>query len=244
MDYSPAELLIAVMARLLEGSRHIAVGRASPIPGAAAHLARRRSAGRTRVSILGSRRHTAWSDGSKELFDCAAQGRIDAFFLGGAQIDGQANVNLVAVGGYPQSKARFAGSYGSAYLYLLIPRVILFREEHSPRTLVPKVDFISAPGRSAPGVYRKGGPQALVTGKALFSFDRARGRFRLDSVHPGHPVDDVVEATGFDFDHAPRTPETPPPDGAALELIRGPVREEIAETYPEFATRLGAGAAT
>ena len=243
MDYRPAELLITVMARLLEGSRHIAVGRASPIPGAAALLARQRSAGRTRVSILGSRRHTAWSDGSKELFDCAAQGRIDAFFLGGAQIDGQANVNLVGIGGYPQSKVRFAGSYGSAYLYLLIPRVILFHAEHSPRTLVPKVDFISAPGRSAPGVYRKGGPQALVTGKALFSFDRERGRFSLDSVHPGHSADDVAGATGFDFDRSPHTPETPPPDGAALEHIRGPVREEIAETYPEFATLLTADAA-
>ncbi len=244
MDYSPAELLITVMARLLEGSRHIAVGRASPIAGTAALLARRRSAGRTRVSILGSRRHTAWSDGSKELFDCAAQGRIDAFFLGGAQIDGQANVNLVGIGGYPQSKARFAGSYGSAYLYMLIPRVILFREEHSVRTLVPKVDFISAPGQSAPGVYRKGGPQALVTGKALFSFDRARGRFSLDSVHPGHTAEEVAEATGFDFDHTPQPPETPPPDRVALDLIRGPVREEIAETYPEFATRLAAGAVT
>ncbi len=243
MDYSPAELLITVMARLLEGSRHIAVGRVSPIPGAAALLARRRSAGRTRVSILGSRRHTAWSDGSKELFDCAAQGRIDAFFLGGAQIDGQANVNLVGVGGYPQSKARFAGSYGSAYLYLLIPRVILFREEHSPRTLVPKVDFISAAGTSPPGVYRKGGPQALVTGKALFSFDRARGRFSLDSVHPGHTAEEVAAATGFDFERAPHTPETPPPERAVLELIRGPVREEIAETYPEFATLLAADAA-
>ncbi len=40
----------------------------------------------------------------------------------------------------------------------------------------------------------------------------------------------------------PLTPETPPPDGAALELIRGPVREEIAETYPEFAALLAADA--
>lgn len=243
MDHSPAEFLIAVVAGLLEGTRHIAVGRASPIPGAAALLARERSGGRTRVSILGSRRHTAWSDGSKELFDCAAQGRIDAFFLGGAQIDGQANVNLVGVGGYPQSKVRFPGSYGSAYLYLLIPRVILFREEHSPRTLVPKVDFISAAGTSAPGVHRSGGPHALVTSKALFAFDRERGRFRLDSVHPGQTVDEVVEATGFDFDQAPRTPETPLPDRATLSLIRGPVTDKIAETYPEFATLLAAGGA-
>ena len=36
-----------------------------------------------------------------------------------------------------------------AYLYYVVPKVILFRTEHSRRTLVPKVDFISAPGASA-----------------------------------------------------------------------------------------------
>ena len=238
MEASPAELLIAVIARLLEGSRHIAVGRASPIPGSAALLARRRSGGRSRVSILGSPRHTAWSEGSKELFDCAAQGRIDAFFLGGAQIDGQANVNLVGIGGYPQSKLRFPGSYGSAYLYYLIPRVILFSEEHTVRTLVPKVDFVSAAGTSAPNVYRTGGPRALVTGKALFSFEREAGRFRLDSVHPGHTAEEVADATGFAFEQPAQIPQTPPPGAETLALIRGPVAQEIAETYPRFAADL------
>ncbi len=33
-------------------------------------------------------------DGGRELFDEAAQGRLDAFFLGGGQIDGDGNLNL------------------------------------------------------------------------------------------------------------------------------------------------------
>ena len=75
--YRPEELLIAVIARLLAGMRHVAMGVASPIPGSAALLARDQNGGLPRVSILGSPRHTFWSDGGKELFDCAAQGRID-----------------------------------------------------------------------------------------------------------------------------------------------------------------------
>ena len=51
-----------------------------------------------RVSILGSEDNNFFSDGGKEIFDIAGQGRMDAFFLSGAQIDGKANVNLVAVG--------------------------------------------------------------------------------------------------------------------------------------------------
>ena len=152
----------------------MAVGAASPIPAAAALLARSRSGGDLRVSLLGSREHSSFTDGGRELFDCAAQGRVDAFFLSGAQIDGMANINLVGIGDYPQSKVRLAGSFGSAYLYFLVPRVILFKPEHSTRTLVPRVDFVSAPGVSPAGVYRPGGPSALVTGRCVFDFDARR----------------------------------------------------------------------
>ena len=164
------ERLIAVIACMLEGLGHVAVGAASPIPGAAALLARRLSAGRLRVSILGSERHNSFTDGSRELFDCAGQGRIDAFFLGGVQIDVAANVNLLGPGTYPRTKPRFPGCFGAPYLYFMVPRVILFRQEHSPRSLVAKVDFISAPGSSAPGVYRPGGRGASSTTRTSIFF--------------------------------------------------------------------------
>ncbi len=198
-----AEIMITAIAALLEGLGHVAVGARSPIPGSAAHLARARSDGRLRVSILGSRTHSSFTDGARELFDCAGQGRIDAFFLSGGQIDGQANINLVGVGDvadYPRAQARFPGSFGSAYLYYVVPRVILFVLEHTPRTLVPKVDFISAPGTSPPEVYRPGGPHALVTSLCVFRFDRTRARFTLASTHPGVSRETVRAATGFDYD--------------------------------------------
>jgi glutaconate CoA-transferase subunit B len=232
------ELLIDVLAGMLGGLSHVAVGAASPIPGAAAFLARERSGGGMRISVLGSERHNPFTDGGRELFDCAAQGRIDAFFLGGGEIDGQANLNLVGVGGYPESRVRWPGSFGSAYLYFLVPRVILFREEHTPRVLVPRVEFISAPGTSPAHVYRPGGPYALVTGRAVFRFDRARARFLLQSVHPGHTVAEIVEHTGFAFDLPGDVAETPPPAPETLALIRGPVGRALAETYPGFAERV------
>jgi glutaconate CoA-transferase subunit B len=235
MDYRREELLIDVLAGMLDGLRHVAVGAASPIPGAAALLARERAGGRMRISVLGSERHNPFTDGNVELFDCAAQGRIDAFFLGGGQIDGQGNINLIGVGGYPQSQVRWPGSFGSAYMYFLVPRVILFREEHTPRALVPKVEFVSAPGISAANVCRTGGPHALVTGRCAFAFDRERGRFRLRSIHPGHDVDEVLANTGFAFDLPDAVPETPAPTPETLALIRGPVGAAIAETYPRFA---------
>jgi glutaconate CoA-transferase subunit B len=241
MTATREELLISVLADRLADDAHVAVGAASPIPGAAALLAKAekaaRGAGRMQVTIIHSRRHNPFTAGSRELFDCAARGMIDTFFLGGVQIDGQANINLVGIGEYPTLKKRFPGSFGSALMYYVVPKVILFREEHSPRTLVPKVDFISAPGISDPGIHRPGGPQALVTGRCVFDFDREARRFRLNSVHEGETVESIREATGFDFD-VDKPCQTPGPTPERLAMIREEVAPKILTFYPEFANRI------
>lgn len=232
------EILIHTIAGMLAGLRHVAVGASSPVPGAAALLARARSSGATRVSVLGSQDHNFFTDGGKELFDCAGQGRIDAFFLSGAQIDGKANINLVSIGDPDLPKARFPGSFGSGYLYYVVPRVILFRLEHTRRTLVEQVDFISAPGFSEPNIYRPGGPFALITDRCLFDVDKDNRRFVLKSVHPGETVDSIAENTGFEYDVPDVVPETPGPDPDSLALMRGRIAGEIAEIYPAFASRV------
>jgi len=237
------ELMIAAIADLLEGARMIAVGASSPMPAAGAMLWRARAAARglpqVRLSILGSRAHNIFTNGAFELFDCAAQGRLDAFFLGGGEIDGAANVNLVGLGDYPQMRVRWPGSFGSAFLYYVVPKVILFREEHSPRVLVDKVSFVSAPG-SSEGIERPGGPHALLTSKALFGFDRQRRRFSLRSVHGGASGAEIRALTGFDYDAIDDPPPTRGPDTETLALLRGRVTAELAETYPQFAGSLAA----
>lgn len=235
MNAEKTALLIDVIAGMLAGLGRVAVGASSPIPAAAALLARERGGGRPGVSLLGSLAGSDMTDGGRELFDRAGQGRIDAFFLGGVQIDGGANINLVGIGDHPALDKRFPGSFGSAYLYFVVPRVILFRVEHTPRTLVRKVDFVSAPGTSPPEVFRPGGPYALVTGRCVFRFEPAQARFRLASLHPGHSLDEVRANTGFDFDCADDTPETPAPSRETLALIQGPIGRELAGLYPRFA---------
>ncbi|HEX2198089.1 MAG TPA: CoA synthetase [Burkholderiales bacterium] len=213
------ELLACVIARLIGGARHVAVGAASPIPAAGALLLKHRRP-ELRLSFLQRRKGNPFTEGSRELFDLAGQGRIDVFFLGGAQIDGAANVNLVRAEG-----RRFPGSFGSAFMYAVVPNVILFREEHSPRVLVPKVEFISAAGN----------PSALLTGKALFAWQRERRRFRLESLHGD---EEVRELTGFDYDAPPAAPRTPAPAAEDLAVLRGPVARAMAADYPDFARRI------
>jgi glutaconate CoA-transferase, subunit B len=231
--YAREELLACVIARLVGDAAHVAVGAASPIPATAVELLRARLGGRPRLSLLHRRRGNPFTEGSRELFDLAGQGRIDVFFLGGAQIDGEANINLVEAEG-----RRFPGSFGSAFMYFTARRTILFREEHSARVLVPKVEFVSAPGWSPPGLWRRGGPQALLTGKALFAWQAERRRFRLESVHPGASAEEVRANTGFDYDAPARVPTTPAPSTQELALLRGAVVREIAPNYPAFAAKV------
>jgi glutaconate CoA-transferase subunit B len=241
MNCNQDEFLICTIASLLESSRHVAVGMASPVPGSAALLVREETKdqiGGLRLSMIGGDANNPFTDGGRELFDCSGQGRIDTFFLGGVQIDGQANINLVGTGAYPKMDRRFPGSFGSAYMYFVVPKVILFRPEHSKRVFVPEVDFISAPGTSEAGVYRPGGPYALVTELCLMMFDRERKRFRLTSVHPGHSLEEVQDNTGFDFDIPEHVPETTGPTDTRLELLRSRISGEIAKTYPEFVARV------
>ena len=238
MQIKIEEVMIAVITRLLEGVRHVAVGNASPIPGSASLLAAELSGGAIRVSMLGSGKDQFWTDGGVEIFDCAGQGRIDAFFLGGGQIDGQANINLVGIGNYPQQKVRWSGSFGSAYLYFVIKKVILFRDEHSRRVMVDKVDFISAPGVSEKNIYRRGGPQALVTPLCHFSFNKDKRCFKLESVHPGHTVEEVQDNTGFEFELPSIVPETPVLDLETTIQLREKISFRIAKTYPKFAQKV------
>ncbi len=233
--YAREELLACCIARLIGGARHVAVGAASPIP-ATGVLLRKLSSPGLRLSLLHKRNGNPFTEGSRELFDLAGQGRIDVFFLGGAQIDGEANINLVQAEG-----KRFPGSFGSAFMYFTAGRTILFREEHSKRVLVPKVDFISAPGWSPPEVERRGGPQALLTGKALFAWQKDERRFRLESVHPGSTPAEIREHTGFDYDVASNCAATAVPSAEELTAIRTKVKPEIAANYPEFAARVWPG---
>ncbi len=235
-------LLVAAIARLIADptahpARHVAVGAASPIPAAACWLAKLQGAD-MRLSLLRRPRGNPFTEGTRELFDLAGQGRIDLFFLGGGQIDGQANINLIGTGDWPGTGVRFPGSFGSAFMYLTVHRTILFREEHSARVLVPRVDHISAPGTSPPGTFRRGHAQALVTGRCVFRFDPVRARFSLASLHPGETRESVRDATGFDYDEPDEIAVTAGPTEAQSAILAGPVRDAMIETYPDFCRRV------
>ncbi len=103
-----------------------------------------------------------------------------------------------------------------------------------------RVDAVSAPGTSPPGVYRRGGPVALITGRAVFAFDADRARFALESVNPGETAAGVREATGFGYDEPAEVPVTEPLDATDRERLRTAVAADLDPVYPRFAATLRA----
>ena len=218
--------MAVAIARAVHDGDRVGVGVNSPIPASAVLLARLTHAPNAILRLPGSEAGEAFL-GSKEFFDMAQRGRIDLFFHSGVQIDRHGRINLHVLGDYERPRRRFAGAFGSAVLYPVVGRVILFRGEHSPRALVERVDFVTA----APPAT---GPDRLVTPKAVLTWDPAAGELALASWSPGETAESVRAATGWDLRLAEGARETEPPTAEDLALLRGPVLEQLAGIYPRY----------
>jgi len=242
MDHltSGEETMIAALARQVKDGDWAACGTLSPMPAAALWLAQLTHAPRAEVFVAGS---PDWPfEGEWQgFFDLAQAGRLNVFFLSGAQIDGQGNINLMTIGTYEtyeKPKVRLPGGAGSAILAYVVERVVLFKTEHAPRGLVAAVDTVTAPGYTpelSPW-QRPGRVTCLVTPKCVF--DLAPPPPHLSSLHPGVTLEEVRRLTGFAFAAPAEIPETPPLDSEARGLLYGPVKEKLARAYPNFAARL------
>jgi len=235
--YTPEELMAVVISREVRDGETIGIGAASPVPAAGCILAGRLHAPRANIIILGSEEYYPFPAGSSELHFMAQKGELDLFFLSGIQIDRAGNINLHVLGNYEDPRVRLPGAYGSAMLYHMARRVILYRTEHTKRTFVEKVDFVTAAGVLPESASREGGPSLVVTPRAMLAWDRERREWTLAAVHPGSTVIDVEENTGFPLRVQQPVSMTPLPTRQELRLLRTRVRDKLRKIYPGFVER-------
>jgi glutaconate CoA-transferase subunit B len=164
-----------------------------------------------------------------EFWDYASNDRfLRTFCVGAAQIDAYGNANNSVIGDFARPKVRLPGTAALADMGSLDKRLVYWVTDHSPRTLVERVDFRSGIGyldgngeRGRLGI--GGGPVLVVTNLAVFDFEPRSQRMRLKSVHEGVTVDEVLAATGFAPVVPPRVPTTTPPTAEQLDLIRNTI---------------------
>jgi glutaconate CoA-transferase subunit B len=167
-----------------------------------------------------------WATRMSNAMALMAQGHVDLGFIGGAEVDRFGNLNTSYVGDSTRPKVKLPGSGGGADIAVLSRRWVTLMS-HEPRRLVERVSYITSPGHGdgSPGWRRRngllgGGPAAIISTLAVLRFPTEGGEAYLSTVHPGHSVDEVRNATGWDLKVAKEVTETPAPTTFELEAIR------------------------
>jgi glutaconate CoA-transferase subunit B len=241
--YTPAELMITSSARALAGERVVFVG--VGLPNIACNLARHTVAPDLELvyesGVFGARpARLPLSIGDPTLVSGATLacpmsdlfmyylqgGRIEVAFLGAAQLDRYGNLNTTVIGDYARPKVRLPGSGGACEIAIHARKIFLI-VPLSKRAFVDRIDFCTSAGhlRGEPGLRSAlgmpgGGPQLVVTNKAIFQFDKATGEMYLSSVHPGVTVEEVQAEVGWPLKVAAELKTTEPPTAEELRLIR------------------------
>ncbi len=236
-DPTPAEIMVACMARQVENGEIVAQGIATPLVTAAYLLARHTHAPDLYfASAIGQGicRHPAplgittieslWLDRSlsnvgfvRAAADILPILRPKEFFRPG-QVDAYGNFNNLAFGDdYTKPRLRLPGSGGIPDVTTFISDIFLYVPRHSRVTFVETIDFRSGLGYH-PARQAGAGPRYLVSD--LGQFDYANGRMRLISYHPGSSIQRIEAKTKFKLEVATDVHETEPPTAEELELIR------------------------
>ena len=152
------------------------------------------------------------------------QGRVDAGFLGAAEIDRFGNLNTTW-GHRNNEMQRLPGSGGACDIACLARRTVVLLA-HDRERLTDRVSHITSPGFGTGGAWRHShglptasGPSAVITTLGVLRFGHDGEAF-LSSVHPGVSVEEVLANTGWTLRVADELIETKPPTGAELDVMR------------------------
>ena len=217
-DYSTQELMIIAAAREIRDGELVFVGMRLPITAyGVARLTHAPNAvgmfegGVTRYAPAeetlytmcdpANQRNAAWTTGLIQVMGHLQAGRVDAGFIGGAEIDKWGNINTSYIGGHEDVQVKLPGSGGAADIAAMSRRLIAIMN-HEKRRLVERVSYITSPG--------------YIDGE---------GELHLSSVHPGHTADEVIENTGWELKTAPGMSETPAPGETEMTALHQVDRE-------------------
>jgi glutaconate CoA-transferase subunit B len=157
-----------------------------------------------------------------DIFDAIFTDRF-RIWINPAQIDEQGNVNISAIGPWDKPKVALVGSRGIPEDTSHLSQGLYYLTQHSPRSVVAKVHFISGAGYNperAKTLGAHGAPTCLVTTLGVFGWNPESGRMLVRSLHPGVTADQVRQATGFPIEVPSGVERTDPPRPDEVAIIR------------------------
>jgi glutaconate CoA-transferase subunit B len=240
--YTPSEMMIVAASRLLAGARTVFVG--VGLPNIACNLARYTVAPDLELiyesGVYGARpERLPLSIGDPTLVSGAIsvvsmadlfglylqRGLVEVALLGGAQIDRYGNLNTTVIGKYAKPKTRLPGSGGACEIAINAQRTFMIMRLKR-RAFVEKLDFLTSPGHLTGGDSRAqlglpgGGPELVITDKALLNFANPQREMQLSALYTGVSVKDVQAEVGWPLRLADTIEQTVAPTAEELRLIR------------------------
>ena len=159
----------------------------------------------------------------RTMFDIVWSGRRH-IIMGGSQLDVYGNQNFAFIGSQSKPTTQLIGMRGAPG-NTICNKTSYWISNHSTRVMVPEVDVVCGVGNDraanlGPEIARSHHLVRVVTNLCVCDFQTPERRMRLQSVHPGVTVADVVEATGFELAITGDIPETRLPTDDEVRWIR------------------------
>ena len=235
-DYSIAELLAVACAEAFRGDGEILASPIGVIPSIGARLAKATFAPDllltdgvaslvANVYAVGAPASAGVVEGwvpYRTIFDIVWSGRRHVM-MGASQIDRFGNQNIACIGDFARPKSQLLGVRGAPGNTINHP-TSYFIPNHSPRSFVARVDFVSGVGydraRELGSAARFHEIRRVVSNKGVFDFETPDHRMRLRSLHPGVTVDEIIAATGFELAIPEHVEVTRAPSHEELRLLR------------------------
>lgn len=147
-----------------------------------------------------------------EIFSYWLQGgRIEAGFLGAAQIDRFGNVNSTVIGNYNSPKVRLPGAGGAPHIAANVREIVVIVRQ-TPKTFVARLDFLTTARTQA--------RTTVVTDLGILEMHPVSRELVLTSRYAGVSVEEIREATGWDLQISEGLTETGEPTERELAVLR------------------------
>lgn len=223
MEHKIIDQIIVYLSRTLKNNSVTATGVASPLPMIAILLAQKNKKIRY-LNCIGainpklkkippSSDHFSILEKKEEfielpeLWEYALKGKLETMFFSATQIDKHGNLNMTCIGDYKKPKVKLPGPAGSVTLRNLCKNCIITCLNHSKRTFVEKVDFITNSSTK---------PVIVITNLGILKLGK---KPQLITVHSHSNTKDIIQNTGFKLNIPKKVLVTKKPTEEELKLL-------------------------
>lgn len=164
-------------------------------------------------------RHAAGVMSQPDMLDAIHRGHVTLMFVSPAEIDARGAINTSRTLGRDGVVRRLPGAFALPDVAVVMDRLVAYRTDHSPRFLVPKVQYTTGAGNELDRSGPVGpGVTTIITSQAEIALASDGSPPVLAMLQPDAKLEDAIAGCGFPLTVSDQIPvaEPMPPEARAL----------------------------